>query len=92
MGVSEIIAISAEDHISVSYARPGINFDYARMWTEAGGVRRGNHYVIPFEAPSKPLSETVRGHRSRTRRKRLAKGAVRKSIEKQLRNFVGPPY
>jgi uncharacterized protein VirK/YbjX len=91
MGVGEIIAIGEDDHISLSYARSSINFDYRRIWTEAGGVRRGFHYGIPFETPARPLTETSRSHRSRTRRKRAAKSILRQSIELRLRYLIRGP-
>ena len=88
MGVGQIIGIGEENHISMSYARSKINFDYARIWTQAGGVRRGDHYRIPFVTPNRPLTETCRSHRSRTRRKRAAKDILRQSIEIRLRHLI----
>ena len=73
IGVRQIIAIGEENHVSMSYAQSKINFDYCRTWTQAGGIRRGDHYRIPFVTPIRLLTETCRSHRSRTRRKRAAK-------------------
>jgi uncharacterized protein VirK/YbjX len=88
MGVRQIIAIGEENHVSMSYARSKINFDYRQIWTQAGGVRRGDHYRVPFVTPARQLTETCRSHRSRTRRKRAAKDILRQSIEFRLRHLI----
>jgi len=90
-GVGEIIGIAEDDHISLGYARSKVIFDYRRIWNEAGGVRRGLHYGIPFEAARKPLNETSRSHRSRTRRKREAKHRLRRSIDLRVRQLISTP-
>jgi uncharacterized protein VirK/YbjX len=90
-GVGEIIGIGEDDHVSLGYARSKVVFDYRRIWIEAGGVRRGFHYGIPFETPQKPLLETARSHRPRTRRKREAKHLLRLSIEQRVRQLISTP-
>ena len=86
--VGEIIGIGENDHVSLGYARSKVMFDYRRTWIQAGGVRCGLHYRIPFETAHKPLIETTRSHRSRTRRKREAKHLLRRSIELRVRQLI----
>ena len=88
MKMGALIAIADDDHISRSYSK--ISFDYGRMWLEAGGVLSGRHYHLPFDSPQKPLSEIPRSHRCRARRRREAKGVIKTSIEKRLRQIITP--
>jgi uncharacterized protein VirK/YbjX len=88
MQVDELIAIGEDDHISMGYSASKIMFDYRRFWTEVGGTSCGRHYRLPLEPVQKPLSEVSLTHRSRARRRREAKGLVRKSIEDRLRQLI----
>ena len=91
MGVTEILAIGEEDQISVAFARSKIKFDYRAIWTSAGGIKRGWYYGIPFEQPPRPIVETSRSHRSRTRRRPAAKSILREAIEQQLETLISNP-
>lgn len=91
LGVREIIAIGEEDHISLTYARGRMAFDYRRFWREAGGVRMGRQYRLPLDRPQKPLSQVPASHRSRARRRREAKAAVRDSIDARLEELFHAP-
>jgi uncharacterized protein VirK/YbjX len=88
MRVDKLIAIGEDDHISMGYSRSKIKLDYGQFWIDAGGVRRGRHYVLPLETPQRPLSEISLSHRSRTRRKREAKQLVRQAIEARLQQLI----
>jgi uncharacterized protein VirK/YbjX len=83
-GVGEIVGVGEEEHISLSYVRTRIAFDYQRFWLKAGGVRIGRHYRLPLHSTPKPLSSVPLSHRSRARRRREAKALVRQSIERRL--------
>lgn len=88
MRVEKLIAIGEDDHISMGYSRSKIKLDYGQFWVDAGGVRHGQHYVLPLDSPHKPLSEIALSHRSRTRRKREAKRLVREVIENRLEQLI----
>ncbi|MFL6725741.1 MAG: DUF535 family protein [Sphingomicrobium sp.] len=90
MQVDELVAIGEDDHISMSYSPSKVMFDYRLFWTQAGGIRRGEHYRIPLESPQKPLLEIPLSHRGRTKRKREAKRLVRAAIERRLRQIIVP--
>jgi hypothetical protein len=88
MQVDQLIAIGEDDHISMGYSPSKIMFDYRRFWIEVGGESCGRYYRLPLEPVQKPLSEVSLTHRSRARRRREAKGLVRKSIEDRLRQLI----
>jgi uncharacterized protein VirK/YbjX len=83
LGVSEILAIAEDDHVSLSYAPP-FSFNYARLWGDVGGKRVGRYYRIPLAAPHKDLSDVSATHRSRARRRREAKDSIRQQIEERM--------
>jgi hypothetical protein len=62
-----------------------MKLDYCEFWSQAGGVRRGNVYLLFSEPIEKPLREIPITHRSRTRRKRERKSHIRQEIETRLR-------
>jgi uncharacterized protein VirK/YbjX len=84
IGISEIIGVGEDEHISMAYARARIAFDYERFWREAGAVRIGCHYRLPLQSAPKPLSNVPLSHRSRARRRREAKALIRESIDRRL--------
>lgn len=81
LGIREIVAVGEQEQISMSYARSRINLDYAHLWQHSGGERIGTHYRLPIHSPQKPLSQVSLSHRSRARRRREAKAAIRRSME-----------
>ena len=91
LGLSAIVAIGHDDQISMSYSPSKVVFDYARFWLEAGGKLIGRHYALPVEPVFRPLSETPRTHRPRTRRKREAKLEIGEAMERQVRRWFSAP-
>ena len=86
--IGALVAISDEDHISRSYST--FKFDYAGMWCDAGATQIGRYYRLPLETPQKPLATVQRSHRSRARRRREAKTAIREKIESRLCQLITP--
>jgi uncharacterized protein VirK/YbjX len=89
IGADELLAISETDQISMSYAAPMVQFDYGAFWSEFGGKRRGNFYVLPIEVLPKPLRDVSPSHRSRARRRREEKQGVTDYIERTVRELLG---
>jgi uncharacterized protein VirK/YbjX len=85
LGVDQIVAVGEDDQIAKSYASDRMKLDYCDFWTQAGGVRHGNFYLLFNETIDKPLREIPITHRSRTRRKRERKAHIREEIEMRLR-------
>lgn len=83
-GAKELVAVGMDRQISMSYAAEQIRLDYQRFWLEGGGIKQRSHYHLPLQPELRPLTETARTHRSRTRRKREAKALVSEQIEQAL--------
>jgi uncharacterized protein VirK/YbjX len=88
--VDEIIAVGEDEHISRAYAEAQMSFDYAQFWTKVGGVRVGRHYRLPMESPHKPLALVAASHRSRARRRREIKHAIRDALDLRFRQLIEP--
>ena len=88
INVAEIIAVGENEQISRRYAQ--MSFDYEQFWTKVGGTRRGNHYRLPMHSPQKPLSFVTANHRSRARRRRETKAAIRQMLDKRFRELLTP--
>jgi len=84
LGVSHMIGIGADNHISVSadFFRPNdMVRTYDEFWLAAGGLRlERNMYHLPVPSTHKPIQSIKRNHRSRALRKREYKLAVKKQV------------
>jgi uncharacterized protein VirK/YbjX len=76
VGAAEIIAVDGTDHVN-DFSDP---MKYRDRWMKWGGTPHGRFYRLWVERLPKPLSE-VRTHRSRARKRRIAKQLIGQSLE-----------
>jgi uncharacterized protein VirK/YbjX len=91
LGISHIIGVGADAHISASYDFQANNMvkAYDEFWLAAGGVRlERNLYHLPVPLPHKPIHSVKRNHRSRALRKREYKTIVKEQVCRAFRDVA----
>jgi len=91
LGLSHIIGVGADNHISASADfRPNDMVKaYDEFWLAAGGLRlERNMYHLPVPSPHKPIQSIKRNHRSRALRKREYKIIVKEQVCRAFRDVA----
>jgi uncharacterized protein len=91
LGISHIIGVGADNHISASYDFRSNDMAkaYDEFWLAAGGVRlERNMYHLPVPLPHKPIHSVKRNHRSRVLRKREYKTIVKEQVCRAFRDVA----
>ena len=83
-----MVAVGESDQISTSYSASMIRFNYDAFWAQVGGSHVEHFYFVPLDPPQRDLSTIQLTHRSRTRRKRREKKAIRESIEASVKQLL----
>src|SRR5882672_7655196 len=91
LGLSHIIGVGAENHISHSadFRSNDMVHAYDEFWLAAGGLRlERNMYHLPVPLPHKPIQSIKRNHRSRVLRKREYKIVVKEQVCRAFRDVA----
>jgi uncharacterized protein VirK/YbjX len=91
LGLSHMIGIGADNHVSASAdSRPeGMAKAYDEFWITAGGLRlERSMYHLPVPSPHRPIQSVKRNHRSRVLRKREYKTAVMEQVCRAFREVA----
>jgi uncharacterized protein len=91
LGLSHIVGIGADNHISANAdlrSNHMVNA-YDEFWLAAGGLRlKRNMYHLPVPLPHKPIQSIKRNHRSRALRKREYKIIVKEQVCRAFRDVA----
>ena len=85
-GIREIYVVRSACQIASQ--TDGVHFDYDRFAAELGAERGERFHLLPIDMTEKPLSDVPPSHRSRARRRREAKAAIRASIRDRVEQRV----
>ena len=89
LGLSHIIGVGADNHISANadFRSNHMANAYDEFWLAAGGLRlKRNMYHLPVPLPHKPIQSIKGNHRSRTLRKREYKTIVKEQVCRAFRD------
>lgn len=89
LDVGHIVGVASDGQAAMGYAREKIRFSYDAMWLDAGAIHTAGGFFIVTPGVEKPIDDIASKHRSRSRRKRQLKVAIKDRIRRETAELFG---